>query len=187
MTATVRKALIGALAAWTFGAGLMMTASPSLAQGWRGGWHGGYWGRGGWGAGAGDADFMAGGAACRGGLALSTLAGTAYASSPYYSSGYSWQNRPVYDSWAILRAMPLFRSAIEVGLDRASWGARRQGLNFFSIFPCSSATFSQPTRLRFEDANPHHARSSPHHARSSKHLPHRSSASRRKGRTKTDD
>ena len=58
MTAPVRKALIGALAAWTFGAGVTMIPTPSLAQGWRGGWHGGY--RGGWAAGAGDADIMAG-------------------------------------------------------------------------------------------------------------------------------
>jgi hypothetical protein len=47
MTAPVRKALIGALAAWTFGAGVTMIPTPSLAQVWRGGWHGGY--RGGWG------------------------------------------------------------------------------------------------------------------------------------------
>jgi hypothetical protein len=94
MTGTVRKALIGALAAWTFGAGVMTTATPSFAQGWRGGWYGGgwrggYWGRCGCGCG--------GGVVC--GPALGALAGAAISYGPYYYGSCSWQNRPVYDSW----------------------------------------------------------------------------------------
>jgi hypothetical protein len=101
MTAPVRKALIGALAAWTFGAGVTMIPTPSLAQGWRGGWHGGY--RGGWGGWGWRRGYYGWGAPVAagviGGLALGTLAGAAYAYGPYYYGGCSWQNRPVYDSW----------------------------------------------------------------------------------------
>src|SRR5262249_40941896 len=99
MTGTLRKALIGALAAWTFGAGVVTTATPSLAQGWRGGWQGGYWGRC-WGMGCGYHNW--GGAVAAGvagGLALSALAGAAISYGPYYYGVCAWQNRPVYDSW----------------------------------------------------------------------------------------
>jgi hypothetical protein len=111
MTGTVRKAFIGALAAWTFGAGVMTAATPALAQGWhgwRGGWHGGwpsggwrggYWGRC-WGSGCGYNNW--GGAVAAGvagGLAVGALAGAAIAYGPYYYGACSWQNRPVYDSW----------------------------------------------------------------------------------------
>jgi hypothetical protein len=101
MTGKIRKAFIGALAAWTFGASVMTSATPSHAQGWRGGWyggwHGGYWGRCGWGCG-----YNWGGAAAAGvlgGVALGALAGAAIAYGPYYYGRCSWQNRPVYDSW----------------------------------------------------------------------------------------
>jgi hypothetical protein len=95
MTSKLRKAAIGALAALTLGAGVTAAATPSAAQGWRGGyrWHTGYWHRGyGWGGPV--------AAGVIGGLALGALAGSAYAYGPaYYGGGCYWQNRPVYDSW----------------------------------------------------------------------------------------
>lgn len=103
MTTTLRKAAIGALAALTLGGGIMATATPSVAQGWRGGgyrWHTGYWRPGyGWGGGWGwGAPVITAGVV--GGLALGALAGSAYAYGPvYYGGGCYWQNRPVYDSW----------------------------------------------------------------------------------------
>ncbi|HMF06414.1 MAG TPA: hypothetical protein VKE72_05315 [Methylocella sp.] len=102
MTGKVRKALIGALAAWTFAAGVMTGATPTLAGGWHGGWYGGwrggYWGGCGWGCGYNNW----GGAVAAGvvgGLALGALAGAAISYGPYYYGSCSWQNRPVYDSW----------------------------------------------------------------------------------------
>jgi hypothetical protein len=101
MTSTLRKTAIGALAALTLGAGVTATATPSAAQGWRGGyrwnagyWHGGYWRGGyyGWGA----APVVAG---VIGGLALGALAAVPYAYGPAYYGGCYWQNRPVYDAW----------------------------------------------------------------------------------------
>jgi hypothetical protein len=96
MTSKLRKAAIGALAVLTLGAGVMATATPSAAQGWRGGyrWHTGNWYRGyyGWGA-----PVVAAGVI--GGLALGALAATPYAYGPLYYGGCTWQNRPVYDSW----------------------------------------------------------------------------------------
>ena len=101
MTATVRKALIGALAAWTFGgrrdndpdtfacARLARRLARRLSR-WLGGWG---WRRGYYGWGAPVA------AGVIGGLALGTLAGAAYAYGPYYYGGCSRQNRPVYVSW----------------------------------------------------------------------------------------
>jgi hypothetical protein len=101
MTNRLRKATIGALAALTLGAGVTATATPSAAQGWRGGyrWHTGYWHPGygwrnryyGWGGPV--------AAGVIGGLALGALAGAAYANGPVYYGGCYWQNQPVYDSW----------------------------------------------------------------------------------------
>jgi hypothetical protein len=103
MRSTIRKALIGALAASTFGAGVVTAATPSYAQGWRGGWSGGwrgsYWGRC-WGWGCGYHNW--GGAVAAGvagGVALGALAGAAVSYGPYYYGSCAWQNRPVYDSW----------------------------------------------------------------------------------------
>jgi hypothetical protein len=103
MTTKLRKAAVGALAALTIGAGLAATATPSAAQGWRGGggyrWHTGYWHRGyGWGGGYGWGEPLAVGAI--GGFTLGALTGAAYAYGPaYYGGGCYLQNRPVYDSW----------------------------------------------------------------------------------------
>src|ERR1700730_1154250 len=82
MTSKLRKAAIGALAALTLGAGITATATPSAAQGWRGGrWHAGYWHRGyGWHGGYGWGGPVAAGVI--GGLALGALAGSAYAYGP---------------------------------------------------------------------------------------------------------
>jgi len=95
MRSTIRKVLIGALAASTFGAGVATAATPSFAQGWRGG----YWGRC-WGLGCGYHNW--GGAVAAGvagGLAAGALAGAAISYGPYYYGSCAWQNRPVYDSW----------------------------------------------------------------------------------------
>jgi hypothetical protein len=87
MTTTLGKAAIGALAALTMAACVTATATPSVAQGW----HGGYWYGGGWGAPV--------AAGILGGFALGALAGSAYANGPAYYNGCFWQNRPVYDAW----------------------------------------------------------------------------------------
>jgi hypothetical protein len=84
----LRKAAIGALATLTLGAGLTATATPSAAQGWRGGyrWHNGYWYRGyGWRGGYGWGAPVAAGII--GGVALGALAGAAYSYGPAYYGG----------------------------------------------------------------------------------------------------
>jgi hypothetical protein len=102
MTSSVRKATIGALAALTLSGGVAMTATPVLAQGPHGGWHGGGWHGGGWRGGYWrGARWYSGGwgapvaAGVLGGLALGALAGSAYAYGPYCY----WQTRPTYDLW----------------------------------------------------------------------------------------
>lgn len=106
MSSIVRKAAGAALAAVIFGIAVTATATPSAAQGWRGGrggwhgagWHGGYW-RGGRGYGWGG-PFAAG---VVGGLAVGAVAASAYPYGSYYGPAYgggcSMQNQPSYDPW----------------------------------------------------------------------------------------
>lgn len=108
MSSIVKKAAGAAFAALTFGLAITATATPSTAQGWRGGggWHGGgYWRGGRWYGGWGG-PFAAG---VIGGLAVGALAGAAYPYGPYpygpypygpyYGRGCYMQNQPAYDAW----------------------------------------------------------------------------------------
>jgi hypothetical protein len=108
MSPKMRKAAAGLFAALTIGAAAGMAATPSAAQGWRGGgyrWHTGYWHPGyGWAGGYGWGEPLAVGAVA--GYTLGALTGAAYAYAPayaygpaYYGGGCYLQNRPVYDSW----------------------------------------------------------------------------------------
>jgi hypothetical protein len=123
MTAPVRKALIGALAPWTFGAGVTMIPTPSLAQGWRGDWHGGY--RGGWGGWGWRRGYY--------GAHLSRQESSAASLSvrlleqptptvPITTADALGRTGRSTIAGAILRALPLLRSATELGLYRANWG-----------------------------------------------------------------
>ncbi len=99
MTRMLRKAAIGAVAALTLGAGATTATTPSMAQGWHGGyWRGGYWRGGSWyGSGWGWGGPVAAGVL--GGLAVGALVGSAYAYGPAYYGRCYWQNRPIYDGW----------------------------------------------------------------------------------------
>lgn len=105
MSSSIKKALIGGLAALTFGLAVAETSTPAMAWGrgggWHGGWHGGGWGwRGrGWGWGGVGA-----------GLALGAVAAGAAYGYPYYGYGYPyygyggcWQQQPVYDAYGNFR------------------------------------------------------------------------------------
>jgi hypothetical protein len=104
MSSILKRALIGGLAALTFGLAIAETSTPAEAfrGGFRGGFHGGGWGwRGrGWGWGGVGA-----------GLALGAVAAGAAYGYPYYGYGYPygygyggcWQQRPVYDAYGNFR------------------------------------------------------------------------------------
>jgi hypothetical protein len=100
----LKKALIGGLAALTFGLSIAETSAPAMALGLRGGayrgggFHGGYY-RGGRGYGWGAAGLV-------GGLALGAAAagayGYGYGYPGYYGAGCIRQ-RPVYDAYGYFR------------------------------------------------------------------------------------
>jgi hypothetical protein len=96
MTSLLRKTVIGSLAAVTLAAGVAATATPAAARWYRGYWYPGY----GWYSGYPDwGSAVANGVL--GGIALGTLAASAYAYGPTYYGygGCYWYNRPTYDSW----------------------------------------------------------------------------------------
>ncbi|WP_051952967.1 hypothetical protein [Methylocapsa aurea] len=115
MTSIGKKAA-AAFTALALGLAVTVAATPSQAQGWHGGRHGGYggWhgGHGGWHGGGGywrGGRWYGGGynwgapvaAGILGGLALGAVAGAAY---PYggYAPAYGgcyMQNQPAYDGW----------------------------------------------------------------------------------------
>ncbi len=104
MSSILKKALIGGLAALTFGLAVAETSTPALAfrGGWHGGWHGGGWG---WrGRGWGGRGWGWGGVGA--GLALGAVAAGAYGY-PYYGGYYGyggcWQQQPVYDAYGNFR------------------------------------------------------------------------------------
>ncbi len=113
MSSILKKALIGGLAALTFGLAIAETSTPALAfrGGWHGGGFGGGWHGGGWRGGWGGRGWGWGGVGA--GLALGAVAGAAYGyGSPYgygygypYGYGYGgcWQTRPVYDYFGNFR------------------------------------------------------------------------------------
>jgi len=100
MTGMLRKAAIGGVAALTLGAGVIATATPSMAQGWHGhGWHGGGWRGGGWGWHRGYWGGGWGGPVAAGVIGGLALAGSAYAYGPVYYGRCYWQNQSAYDAW----------------------------------------------------------------------------------------
>jgi hypothetical protein len=117
MNSILKKALIGGLAALTFGLAVAETSTPALA--FRGGWHGGGF-HGGWGGGwrgGGGGGWRGRGWGWGGvgaGLALGAAAAGAaytwgwpnYGYDPYYGYGAyggCWQQRPVYDYFGNFR------------------------------------------------------------------------------------
>lgn len=110
MSSIIKKALIGGLAALTFGLAVAETSTPAMAWG-RGGWggggfHGGWGGRGWGGRGWGGRGWGGVGA----GLALGAVAAGAAYGYPYYGYGYPyygyggcWQQQPVYDAYGNFR------------------------------------------------------------------------------------